>query len=155
MSEVIIRGRVVLIDDTDIPLLVGRKWGIQFAPNGRVYVRSTNPQPQIYLHRLLLNAAPGADIDHINGNSLDNRRCNLRTATRSQNNANGRWDNPTGFRGVALRKNGRFVAKITIKGYQSYLGSFGSAEEAARAYDAAALALYGEFARLNFRSLPF
>ncbi len=89
--------------------------------------------------------------DHRNGDGLDNRRANLRPATRSQNNANAqkRSNNKSGFKGVHW--DGRkWQAGIRLDGRQRYLGRFDLVEDAARAYDTAACALFGEFARLNF-----
>lgn len=90
-------------------------------------------------------------LDHINMNKLDNRSCNLRIATDQQNrhNTGKRKINKVGFKGVA--PSGRFFrACIAACGRQIYLGSFKTAEEAARAYDIKAKELHGEFARLNF-----
>lgn len=94
-----------------------------------------------------------AMVDHRNGNGLDNRRANLREATVSSNamNRRRRSDNSSGFKGVSLRKsNGKWRASVSVGGSRKWLGEFPSALEAARAYDAAALEHYGEFARLNF-----
>jgi hypothetical protein len=92
--------------------------------------------------------------DHINGDGLDNRRTNLRQATPTQNNANCgiRGHNTSGYKGVSLRpdRGNRWRATIRIHGLQYFLGLFDDVEDAARAYDAAALELFGDFARLNF-----
>lgn len=149
MAELVIKGFTVLLHDEDVPLLNGRTWGIQINPNGRIYVRSTRPRPQVYLHRLLTAAQPGMDVDHANANALDNRRVNLRVATRTQNNANNRRRNPSGFRGVTPRGE-RWIARVMTGGRPMHLGVYDSLHEAARAYDAAARELFGEFARLNF-----
>lgn len=82
---------------------------------------------------------PGLDIDHINGNRMDNRIANLREVTRSQNMENqkaARRNSSTGFLGV-LRNHNRFAAHIRARGVTHYLGTFDTAEEAHRAYLAA------------------
>ncbi len=93
-------------------------------------------------------------VDHINGDGLDNRRSNLRQATHSQNMANKRLyrNNTSGFKGVSRnRGKGRpWRASIRANNVRYRLGNHDTPEAAARAYDAAALKRFGEFARLNF-----
>ena len=101
------------------------------------------------MHRLILGN-PQAEVDHINGDKLDNRRTNLRLATRQQNSYNAKTHvNPTGFRGVWDRGN-RFQAGIYVHGKWLSGGSHPTAWEAALAYDRLALRHAGEFAVLNF-----
>lgn len=108
----------------------------------------------IMLHRIVNNTPVRMDTDHINGNRLDNRRENLRTATHAKNvqYASKRAKPSTSkFKGVCWRKDrGTWLATIAIDGRNKNLGTFHDEEEAARAYDRAALRLRGEFARLNF-----
>ncbi len=92
-------------------------------------------------------------VDHINGDGLDNRRRNLRPVTAQQNAANMRLrgSNRSGYKGVSFRDDtSKWRAYIRADGRHCSLGSFPTAEEAARAYDAAALSMWGEYARLNF-----
>lgn len=92
-------------------------------------------------------------VDHINGNGLDNRRSNLREATKAQNGQNSGLStrNKSGFKGVRLiARTGRWIAEIRPNRKTIYLGTFATPDDAARAYDAAAVEHYGEFARLNF-----
>ncbi|MGA2323997.1 MAG: HNH endonuclease [Sedimentisphaerales bacterium] len=105
------------------------------------------------LHRAIMNAPKGLVVDHINGESLDNRRANLRLATQSQNSCNKRKRKNTSsqFRGVSFYKpQGVWNAYINVAGKRIQLGYFDSEIEAAKAYDAAARKYHGEFARLNF-----
>lgn len=106
------------------------------------------------VHRLIMNLSDrSVDIDHINGNGLDNRRLNLRLATRSQNLANLPAINGRKYKGVHVystkRKGSQWRAKIQIHGKQINIGAFDSELEAAKAYNRAAIEHFGEFARIN------
>ena len=145
------RGYVAIVDDEDFDWLTQWSWHVARAPRGGLYAaRSrTIPGPK-KMHQLLIEAPKGCVPDHRNGNGLDNRRENLRVATRSQNAMNKRIRaGVSGFRGVTPNKR-RWMAKIRVSGRHHYLGNFATAAEAARAYDSAARALHGPFARLNF-----
>jgi len=112
------------------------------------------------MHREIMNFPDGRLVDHRNGNTLDNRRENLRLATRAQNNCNRRKTRSktsSRFIGVCFHKlHQRWCADIRHNGKKIWLGSFASEIDAARAYDEAVKKYHGEFARLNFseRSLP-
>jgi hypothetical protein len=103
------------------------------------------------LHRWLTTAGMKQIIDHINGNPLDNRRVNLRICTPAENARNRRAQRGShaGYKGVHWHNVGKWRAVIWANGVRHDLGVFGSREEAASAYDKAALELHGEFARTN------
>lgn len=106
---------------------------------------------KVFLHKLVLGT-PKEAVDHINGNPCDNRKSNLRLATLSQNQGNRvlNANNTSGYKGVRYHKLAKkFVARITIKGVETYLGLHATAIDAARAYNEAALKHFGEFAKLN------
>ena len=104
------------------------------------------------MHRFLIDCPDDKDVDHINGDTLDNRLCNLRVCTRGQNNMN-RVKKPNCssiYKGVSWQKKiKRWVAKISINNKTVYIGTYTDEKEAARAYNKAAKKHFGEFARLN------
>lgn len=150
-------GLVALIDEDDDPLVRQYHWWAKESDNERLYA-ITEPMVNyqksvIRMHRLILGFPNTPDIDHWNGNGLDNRRSNLRAATHSQNMMNrpAPITNTSGYKGVSWhRKAGKWMAMIWDRNKQIYLGLYVDPVEAALAYDAAAIRLHGEFAYLNF-----
>ena len=107
----------------------------------------------VLMHRVIMDAPKGMDVDHINGNGLDNRKENLRICTRSQNLHNSKKPstNTSGYKGVIWNKQCRkWQAKIHTSGKTRHLGLFVGILDAARAYDEAAVTDHREFARGNF-----
>jgi hypothetical protein len=105
------------------------------------------------MHRVISGAPDGLETDHINHRPLDNRRANLRVATRSQNAAciRMRADNTSGYRGVGWdKRRGCWVAEIHVANRHIHLGHFRAAEDAAQSYDTAARQHFGPFAFQNF-----
>ena len=150
------RGTVALVDDADYGRVIeAGPWHAATRPlTETVYVQRHVPPTTQYLHNFLTGLPY---VDHRNGNGLDNQRANLRESTHAQNMANSRRrkDNTSGFKGVSQeRRTGRWVAQIQRGGHNFHLGTFGSPEDAARAYDAKAAELFGEFARPNFPPAP-
>lgn len=116
------------------------------------YARGMIKGKEVKMHRYIMGVTdPKIHIDHINGNGFDNRKENLRIANNSTNHMNQkmRSDNTTGYKGVA-RRGSKYDARIAKDKVNYSLGSYETKEEAAEAYDIAALKLFEEFARLNF-----
>jgi HNH endonuclease/AP2 domain len=127
-----------LVDDADYarPEIKGRLW--RQHPKGYAMRRETNNT--IYLHRVILSAPKGLEVDHINGNVLDNCRYNLRLVTSAQQQQNMKRyrSNTSGHRGVTWnRRRKKWQAQIQANGYRPTLGCFTKFEEACEAYDAA------------------
>jgi hypothetical protein len=108
---------------------------------------------QIRMHRLVLQAPNGVEVDHRNGDGLNNRRKNLRFSTHQQNQWNKKGTGGTSkYKGVSFcSQTNRWKASIRVDGRTRTLGRFDSEEQAARAYDAVALKTRGEWAHLNFQ----
>lgn len=135
--------------------IAGWNWDGHYGRKGNVQI--TYNKQKYAAHRLVwlyvYGEWPENEIDHINRVRHDNRLCNLREATHSQNMANHaiRSTNKTGFKGVYFDKFcGKYRATCSVDGKRFYLGSFNTVEEAAIAYDEKAKELQGEFAVLNF-----
>jgi hypothetical protein len=146
--EILLGDKIILIDDSDYHLIESHSWSVNKFGGGIEYVVAWFNGKQISLHRLIMQPPSDFQVDHCNGNGLDNRRENLRIANRSQNMANRRATGVSVFLGVCPKRN-KWRAQIKKDGKVKYLGTFNKQEEAARAYNIAATSLHGEFARLN------
>lgn len=149
------RGLVAVVDEKDFASLSACRWMAmpRDQTGAKYYASRAAGRKTIYMHRHILGAAVGQEVDHIDGDGLNNCRSNLRLCDHRLNCVNRRGYNPlSGFRGVyATPLATRWVAKIS-DGHRklTHLGTFSSKEEAAVAYDRAASSLYGQFAVLNF-----
>jgi len=156
---------VVLYDADDEEIIAAHKWYVSDCkPYGKIYINTVMPHPDdskrkktTKLHRLIINAPKGMHADHINGNTLDNRKENLRLCTCAQNqwNRGPNKNNKSGFKGVSTRarfagKSKPWKAAIMVNRKTIQIGFYATPEEAARAYDIKAKELHGEFAYLNF-----
>ena len=156
MKEILLtKGKVTIVDDLDFDRFGHLRCFASEAKSRPTYATVSTgtgrkDKKTEYLHRLIMDAPRGIEVGHINGDSLDNRRCNLRLATRAQNACNTRMRSHStiGLKGVE-RDGKRYRARITVGGKRLPLGSFDSKEEAYSAYCKAAKELHGEFARLK------
>jgi AP2 domain len=145
---------VALVDAVDLALVIdgNGRWSARRGSRYNLYARRTRGPKNEMLHALLLGCADSIG-DHKSGDSLDNRRLNIRRATRAENNRNRRGFVKTSrFKGVSLhQRTGLWLAQIRAGATSLNLGIFHDERHAAEAYDAAALIHHGAFARLNFR----
>lgn len=156
------QGKTTLVDDRDYETIASYNWYAVKKPGQNYYAAShtyvSGIRRVILMHRLILGlGVDDLSVDHINGNGLDNRRCNLRLATTTQNAQNqkthktGRGKNglkTSTYKGVYKSK-GKWKAQIRVGGKQIYLGLFEKETEAAQSYNMAALKYFGKYAKLN------
>lgn len=149
-------GLFAIIDEEDFEHVSRHEWRAMVLPDATYAVRDEGPKKArrcVYMHREIMDAPQGVQVDHWDRNGLNNRRANLRACGQSQNNANQglRSNNQSGYKGVSWHsQNGYWRARIQHNGKGIYIGVFDSAEDAARAYDAKARELQGDFALVNF-----
>lgn len=143
-----------IVDDEDFIYLNEWNWNI----NSRGYAvrkfRNNERRVQRYMHRDILKPSTSQDVDHINGEKLDNRRENIRACSHTENMRNSKKPKSgltSMFKGVIAYKGGKnkFRAVIRANGKAKHLGLFENECDAARAYNMAASKYYGEFALLN------
>lgn len=179
MPELIIESKThgkhkILFDECDKEFVESHTWNIKKCKN-TFYAKTNIPHPDggwytwtnpktgkirrrrrmtsLRLHRLIMNPPKGMMIDHINGDGLDNRRENLRVCTNAENQRNARLSsrNKSGYKGVSWNKRDKkWRSQIQHERKVRHIGYFDCPKEAARAWDAVAKELFGEYANLNF-----
>lgn len=151
------KGKVALVDDEDYDYLNQWKWFCRTPKNNNYAVRGVfngKNMSIIHMHRIIMNITDSnMVVDHIDHDGLNNQKCNLRIASKKQNQANRRSSkkSKSKYLGVYWNKNiNKWYAQLGNNKKKTYLGSFNSEEDAAKAYDKAAQNEYKEFANLNF-----
>lgn len=154
------QNKIALVDDEDYEYLSQFKWHAwESRKSGKFYATHSTRDPithkidTIRMHRVIMNAPDDKDVDHWDGDGLNNQKSNLRLATGSQNqhNRSKNINNTSGFKGVTYYKNtNKWICRIRLNGKDIHIGYFDDPIMAARAYDQKAIELFGEFAKLNF-----
>lgn len=153
------QGKFTKIDDEDFERVSQYKWHYSSkrlgsligcvkrhcVQNGKIYL--------MRLHRFIISVPDDMQVDHIDGDALNNQKSNLRICTPAQNCMNKRFEpkrNTSGFKGVSLHKpTGRWRARVKLDRKERHVGLFDSPIEAARAYDEMAVKCFGVFAKTN------
>lgn len=162
MKEIqLTQGYVAIVDDEDYDRVAKHRWSscVKRRKNGSIYAvyahanvyKKDGTRTKIKIHRFILNAPDDKIVDHIDGDGLNNLRENIRICSHVENrhNVHVPWGR-SAFKGVGpVADHGKWRARINVNGERIVLGLFTSELDAARAYDAAALKYFGEFARIN------
>lgn len=147
------KNNIIYIDKKDLKFFNSRKWHLFLnRTNGAKYLRGwdVKRKKKIFFHREIIKANNNQQVDHINGNSLDNRKSNLRKCSLRQNILNRKKpkNNTSGYKGVFKIKN-RWKALIGVNKKRIYLGCFLNKKDAAKAYNDAAIKYFGKFSNIN------
>lgn len=151
----IVSGEFVLVDAEDFETLNKHKWyktkNSKARPDRQQYIATTIlPKITVFMHRMVMKTPKGLETDHIDGNTFDNRKSNLRICTKAENqrNAKLRKDSTTGLKGILWhRARKRWIARIRHNGKSIHLGTFINKDDARKARHEAEKKYHGEFAR--------
>lgn len=157
MKEIkLTRGLVTLVDKEDFEYLNQWKWCVNKCGKNFYALRGVMKNKKnitIYMHRILSNNESRLLTDHINGDTLDNRKSNLRICTHKQNSRNSKHSISNDYKGIWYNKKKKYYQSyITVDGRHIYLGKSDTPIEAAIKYDIGAYKYFGEFANLNFKN---
>lgn len=151
--------KVTIVDDEDYVYLIQWKWFYHIdkksGRTGYAYAndRVNNKPISLRMHRLIMQPPIDMEVDHINGNGIDNRKMNLRICSHKDNSRNLRTKkiNKSGYRGVFYdNERCKWTAQIKINYKSTFIGRYNSKEDAAIAYDMAAIKHFGDYANTNF-----
>lgn len=158
MKEIpLTRDKVAIIDDEDYERINQHKW-YAYKSKRTFYAQRRDGKKILWMHRIIINPSPDEQIDHINGDGLDNRKSNLRIATQHQNTMNcrkraiHRGKPPSSkYKGVSKCKTtGHWIVQLGFNGSYIWGGTYLTEIEAAKAYDIKAKELFGIYAKTNF-----
>lgn len=140
-------GQFAIVDDEDFDKVSQYKWHTMTNQGGTHSYAAT----KVRMHRLIIDAPPGYMVDHINGDTLDNRKSNLRLCTNAQNQQNTLSRGGTSqYKGVSFQlKSGKWIAAFQYNTVRYYCGMWDSEEDAARAVDKKRGEVCGDFASKN------
>jgi hypothetical protein len=144
------RKKSIIVDDEDFEYLNSFEWQVDKFNTVTTHLKD-NKESRL-IHRIIMKPPIGIEIDHIDGNRLNNQKSNLRFATSSQNKMNrgARKDNKSGYKGVSWHKQrNKWTARIMVDGRYQHLGLFEDIADAIKKYNEYALKFFGEFAWLN------
>jgi hypothetical protein len=150
------RNHIAIVDLDMLSKLTPYKWHFHKAKKGRTagYVYTRIDGKEVKMHQFILGKKEKLEIDHKNGNGLDNRKRNLRHCSHGVNVQNSKGRGSSRFKGVSKHhENNKWQVRITYKKQLYFLGVFDDQYDAAREYDKKAKELYGENAYLNFPKL--
>lgn len=150
------KGRFILIDKEDFNRVSKHRWWLgtkNLRPATDIWDKKTKTSKRVLLSRFIINPPDKMIVDHINGNPLDNRKCNLRVCTFEENQRNRTTlnkNNTSGYRGVSWdRFRKKWVAQLSLKYKHVYLGRFSDIEDARKAVKLAIVEKHGDFANIN------
>lgn len=151
------QNKVALVDDEDYDFLSNWKWFASWDGHNWYARRNSGVYPfrrQIQMHRVIMDVTNELEVDHKDGNGLNNQKYNLRICTHAKNTINKKKhvDNTSGYKGVTFNKaTGKYVASIYVDGKRISLGYFVDIIDAAKTYDKAAIKYFGEYSKTNFQ----
>lgn len=146
-------GKFAKVDDEEYQRLIQYRWHYN---NG--YAKTWHKGKRVRMHRLIMNAPAGVNVDHRDHDKLNNQKFNLRLCTLIENNRNGvlRKDNTSGYKGVSIDPStGYWRPSVYLNGKALYFGQYSDKRHAALAHDLWATDLYGEFVSTNFPVVSF
>jgi hypothetical protein len=144
------QGHFAIVDIDDYEAMSQYSWQLKTNTSGGIYARARIDGKWKFMHRLIMNPAASMDIDHINGNGLDNRRSNLRICTHANNSRNQRKSSKHKYKGIYFDKHrNTWRAQIVVNGLHIKTTRYKTDKEAALAYNALALKHFGDYAHLN------
>jgi hypothetical protein len=150
------RGMEAIVNISEYRRVARHRWHIETSGKDKdhliLYACTYIDGKKVSMHNFILRVPDGEEVDHRNGNGLDNRRCNLRPSTHAQNSAGQRRhrDGSSQYKGVSLGPWKTWISQLHHGHKQYYLGNYREEKKAALAYDAKARELFGKYGRFNF-----